>query len=179
MTGDPKNSGLLDLSSLSALWCCCCEMAQLSKSQVLFVSIVGVPRSVEKGISLKISLWTRWRHKEIANRSHLKSWDIMNHRDGQEAGDALRLRLQPARLQGANLSLLSMARTLEKPTCVFFLGNFWKTNLSFFILYSLNLRFGICGVFQFLCSVILIIDDITYDMYYMTIFIYILNCHSE
>lgn len=52
----PKNPGLLDLSSLSALWCCCCEMAQLSKSQVLFVSIVGVPRSVEKGISLKISL---------------------------------------------------------------------------------------------------------------------------
>eukprot|EP00434_Breviolum_minutum_P023642 symbB.v1.2.020853.t2/scaffold1711.1/size185425/16 len=61
--------GLLDLSSLSALWCCCCEMAQLSKSQ--------------------------------------------------EAGDALRLRLQPARLQGANLSLLSMARTLEKLRCHF------------------------------------------------------------
>lgn len=60
----------------------------------------------------------------------------MNHhdlrRDGQEAGDALRLRLQPARLQGANLSLLSMARTLEKPTCVF---SFWKLlkNESFFL----------------------------------------------
>ena len=91
MTGDPKNSGLLDLSSLSALWCCCCEMAQLSKSQVLFVSIVWVPRLVEKGISLKISLWTRWRHKEIANRSHPgpKSWDIMNHHDFVETGRRL------------------------------------------------------------------------------------------
>ena len=41
---------------------------------------------------------------------------FFSRRDGQEAGDALRLRLQPARLQGANLSLLSMARTLEKLT---------------------------------------------------------------
>ncbi|CAL1142540.1 unnamed protein product [Cladocopium goreaui] len=54
---------LLDLSSLSALWCCCCEMASLSKSQ--------------------------------------------------EAGDALRLRLQPARVWGHGLNLLSLARSLE------------------------------------------------------------------
>ena len=54
--------------------------------------------------------------------NQIKSWDIMNHHDLlQEAGDALRLRLQPARLQGPNLSLLSMARTLEKLT----LANFF------------------------------------------------------
>ena len=185
MTGDPKNSGLLDLSSLSALWCCCCEMAQLSKSQVLFVSIVWVPRLVEKGISLKISLWTRWRHKEIANRSHPgpKSWDIMNHHDFVETGRRLVMLYGFACNQLAFRVLTWVCWAWQerwRNPPAFFFWNFWKTNLSFFILYSLNLRFGICGVFQFLCSVILIIDDIKYDiMYYMTIFIYILNCHSE
>lgn len=32
---------------------------------------------------------------------------------GQEAGDALRLRLQPARVWGHGLNLLSLARSLE------------------------------------------------------------------
>lgn len=37
----------------------------------------------------------------------------------QEAGDALRLRLQPARVSGHGLNLLSLARSLEKLRCRF------------------------------------------------------------
>ena len=113
----------------------------------------GSPTLGGKGnISKNLIKWTRWRHKEIANRSHPQ---IMRYHEPswpQEAGDALRLRLQPARLQGANLSLLSMARTLEKPTCVFF-GKLLK-NESFFHIVQPKLKvWYLWGIsISFLCD---------------------------